>query len=361
MSNIAKIDSNLAVSSAFGRDDIVMHDPRENPFMLYGVWYENGCYRRMPEEIARSVSENVYELSRNTAGGRVAFSTDADAVAISCKRPSLWRMPHMTLLGSAGFSLYIRGTNGNLGYYGSFVPSNDANGYESIVKFPTKEKREIVIHFPLYCGITELMIGLPEGSSLEKWAGYKQEKPFVFYGSSITQGGCASTPGNDYASRLSRRFDTNYLNFGFSGSAKGETEMMHYLASLDMSMFVYDYDYNAPSLKHLRETHYAGYRIMRDAHPDTPIIICTMPGHDRHDPSPAQPSVPMLRRNIILSTYVRALAEGDRNVYFVDGKKVYAHFNEDGCTVDNVHPNDCGFQRMADTIGEKIVKIQNKS
>ncbi len=357
MSNLEKIDSRLAVSATFGRDDIILYDPTKEPFTLYGVNYENGCYRRMPEKIAGQVSEGVSTLSCYTAGGRVAFMTDADAVAISCKRPGLWRMSHMPLLGSAGFALYTRGDDGKLAFYASFVPPDKKEGYDSIVNFPTKEKREIVIHFPLYCGITELSVGLPEGASLESWNGYQREKPIVFYGSSITQGGCASVPGNDYASRLSRRFDTNYYNLGFSGSAKGEKAIMDYIASLDMSIFVYDYDYNAPTLKHLRETHYAGYRTIRDRYPALPIVICTMPGYDRHDPSAAYPSVPMCRRNIILSTYVRALAEGDRNVYFVDGKKVYAHFNADGCSVDNVHPNDLGFYRMAEAVGEKIAKI----
>ncbi len=351
MAELDKIDSRLAVSTTFGRDDIVMHDPRTEPFTLYGVTFEGDRYRRLPDALAQSVSEGVAFLSAHTAGGRVAFTTDADAIAISCKRPDLWRMPHMSLVASGGFDLYTRREHGKLSFYAPFVPTNSANGYDSIIKFPTKEKREIVIHFPLYCAITELSIGLPEGASLEKWNGYKREQPIVFYGSSITQGACASTAGNDYASRLSRRFDTNYINLGFSGSAKAEKPMMKYLAGLDMSIFVYDYDYNAPSVEYLRETHYKGYRTIRDKNPELPIILCTMPNYDRHDGEPKK------RRNVILSTYARALAEGDRHIYFVDGKKVYTHFNEDGCSVDNSHPNDLGFYRMAEAVGEKIAMI----
>lgn len=257
----------------------------------------------------------------------------------------------MALIGSAGFDLYIRGEDGKLTYYGVFMPNNDSKGYESIVSFPTREKREILIHFPLYCAITELSIGLPEGASLEKWGGYKREKPIVFYGSSVTQGACANTPGTDYIGRLSRRFDTNYMNLGFSGSAKGEDTMMAYLASLDMSVFVYDYDYNAPTVEHLRKTHYKGYRTIRDAQPNLPIVICTMPNYDRLAvEAPA-------RRDVIAETYERALAEGDQNVYFVDGKKVYTHFNADGGSVDGSHPNAYGFWRMAEAVGAEIAKI----
>lgn len=353
MTDIGKIDKRLAVSATIGRDDLVMHDPRLAPFTMYGVFYDEakGCYRRMPEAVAATVNDGVKELSIHTAGGRVCFSTDADCVAIVCRRPSLWRMAHMSLIGSAGFDLYVRGENGKLTFYGCFMPTNDAKGYESIVKFPTKEKREILIHFPLYCAITELSIGLPEGASLEKWGGYKREKPVLFYGSSITQGACASTPGNDYAGKISRRFDTNYRNLGFSGSAKGEVAMMEYLAEQEMSVFVYDYDYNAPNAKHLRKTHYRGYRIVREKNPDLPIVMCSMPNYDRPGIEAHE------RRNVIAATYARALAEGDRNVYFVDGKKVYTTFNADGGSVDTSHPNDYGFHRMAEAVGAVIAKI----
>lgn len=66
-----------------------------------------------------------------------------------------------------------------------------------------------------------------------------------FYGSSITQGGCASRPGADYVSVLSRILNVDVVNLGFSGSARGERTMAEYLSALDCSVFVMDYDHNA--------------------------------------------------------------------------------------------------------------------
>ncbi len=352
MKDIGSIDKALAVNTAIGRDDIAWHDPRKEPFVLYGVYFEDGLYRRMPMNVAKTVSEGVSELSIHTAGGRVCFATDSECVAISYRRPSLWRMPHMALAGSAGFDLYTR-LDGKLVYYGTFMPDpKNGEGYDSIVKFPDRKMREFMIHFPLYCGVKSLEIGVQNDAKLEKWNGYKREKPVVFYGSSITQGASATIPSGDYANRLSRRFDTNFINLGFSGNAKGEQAMMDYLASLDMSVFVYDYDHNAPNADHLRATHYKGYRTVRDAHPDLPIIMCTSTayGNLRDGSFPE-------RRDVIAASYERALAEGDKNVYFVDGKKVYATFYADGCTVDGSHPTDYGFQRMADAVGAELAKI----
>ena len=352
MSDITQFDKNFKIDTDLGRSDIAWHDPKKEPFSMYGVFFDGECYRRMPEEVAKNVSGGVYELAKNTAGGRVCFTTDSDFVAISYKRAALWKMSHMALTGSAGFDMYIR-INGKETYYGVFVPNQSSAGYDSILKFPTKAKREIIIRFPLYTGATQLVIGLQEGACLEKWGGYKIEKPIVFYGSSITQGACASAPGTDYASRVSRRFDANYLNLGFSGNAKGEDAMMEYIAGLEMSCFVYDYDYNAPNAAHLEKTHYKGYRKVRDAQPELPIVMMSAPNYDRLTQDQT------VRRDVIAASYERAVAEGDKNVYFVDGKKYFATFNADSCSVDGTHPNDHGFFVMAEAVIDQMKNFWN--
>ena len=112
--------------------------------------------------------------------------------------------------------------------------------------------------------------------------------------------------------------------------------MMAYIVGLDMSAFVYDYDYNAPDAAHLAATHYAGYRAVRAAHPELPIVMASRPNFDysREDGG--------ARRDIIAASYERAVAEGDTHVYFVDGAREYRTFVADGCTVDGCHPNDLG-------------------
>jgi len=51
-------------------------------------------------------------------------------------------------------------------------------------------------------------------------------------------------------------------------------------------------------------------------------------------------------REIIRQTYQNALDAGDKNVYFVDGEKLFGTDLRDCCTVDGCHPNDLGFYRM---------------
>ena len=170
MSDISKIDRNFAVETSLNIDHIKFYDILEAPFSLYGVFYENGLYRRLPEKIACSVSEGVRALHENTAGGRVKFVTDSSYVAIQAKMPGVGRMPHFALTGSSGFDMYVGKKEE---YYGSFQPPYGmSDGYESVLRFADRRKREITINFPLYSNVSALYVGLEEDAVLKKTAGY---------------------------------------------------------------------------------------------------------------------------------------------------------------------------------------------
>jgi len=337
MSNISQIDRNFAVESSLNIDNIKFYDVREEPFSVYGVFYENGSFRRMPEEIAKTVSKKVYNLHVHAAGGRVKFVTNSSYVAIKASMPVIGKMPHFALSGSAGFDLY---TGKREEYFGSFMPPFDiSDGYESVLRFGERKRREITINFPLYSSISSLYIGLEEDACVKKSAGYKYEKPIGFYGSSITQGGCVCRPGNAYESIIARNLQTNYFNLGFAGSAKAEDAMAEYISKLDMSVFVYDYDHNAPTLEHLQNTHQRMFMTIRNAQPELPIVLLSRPKYMLN-------GVDKKRLEIIRKTYTDALDAGDKNVYFIEGPTLMKYAKNAG-TVDNCHPNDLGFYSMA--------------
>lgn len=349
MKKIDDIDKNFKVLKDIKRENVRIYSSLEKTFKVYGVFYENGKYRRIPERTAKSVSEKVYALHSNTAGGRIMFKTDSRYIAISAKMSGVCRMPHFAFTGSAGFDMYIR-ENGREMFNNTFVPPYDCdNGFEGEFEFANSEMRELVINFPLYSDVEELNIILDDNARVEEASGYACDKPIVYYGSSITQGGCASKPGNAYESIISRSLNCDYLNLGFSGSALAEREMAEYIADLDMRAFVYDYDFNAPTVEHLKKTHEAMFKAIRAKNPDLPIIFVTAPSMDICLANGR-------RMEVIYNTYSNAVKGGDENVYFIDGSKLLEECGADGL-VEGIHPNDLGFFFMARGIGSMLNKI----
>ncbi len=343
MSNITDIDKNFEVETNIKQEGIKYYNPEKKPFKIHGVFREADKFRRLPQAVSETVNEGVLMLGAHTAGGRIRFKTDSKYIALVA-RIAAGKMPHFAFAGSAGFDIYVDGR-----YFSTYVPTIDVtNHVEGIRSFPESKMREITIHMPLYSSVFELYIGLDENSTVSEATPYKVEKPIVYYGSSITQGGCASRPGMAYQNTISRHFDCDHINLGFSGSAKGEEAMANYIASLEMSAFVYDYDHNAPSVEHLDATHEKFFNIIRKAHPELPVIMMPRPAIFKCNDDDR-------RRAVIEKTYNRAIAAGDKNVYYITSAELCALCGDEG-TVDGCHPTDFGFNSMARAIIEVIEK-----
>lgn len=347
--DITKIDKNFAVKSKIDKPDAVFHHANTPPFRVFGVTFDGDCYRRLPESVAATVSDRVHTLSAHTAGGRLRFQTDSPYIAIRAVMPIIGKMGHFALSGSAGFDLYTDGK-----FVKSFVPPfRIESGYEGVIDLGRREMRSITLHFPLYSAVSDLQIGLQQGAALKAPQPYRYEKPVVFYGSSITQGGCASRPGNCYTAILSRKLDFDHINLGFSGSGRGEQEIADYIAGIPMSVFVYDYDHNAPDVAHLTATHEKMFQTIRNRNPDLPILILSRPRYRLTEGE-------QQRLEVIRRTFDNAKAAGDQKVWFVDGPSLMAMAENEG-TVDGTHPNDLGFASMArclEPVFENILKTE---
>ncbi len=332
--------------------NIVYHDVRENEnlcvFGLYDYRSER-TFKRMPTEVAETVNARVRHLHTNPAGGRVRFKTNSKSLAIKAKYPRLTPRSILTEQASMGFDVYVK-RNGVYTFHSAPYPPIDMmDGYEKCIRLGEGEC-EVEIYMPLYNDLDGLCIGIEKGATLEAVAPYTHSTPILYYGSSITQGASASRPGNAYSAIVERRFDADFLNLGFASGALGEKTMADYMASLSFSVFVCDYDYNAPSAEHLGKTHLPLYRTIRASHPDTPILLITKPILLAYSDNAENDR----RREIIYETYRRAVSEGDRNVYILDGKEMFAPYEPGVACADGVHPGDFGMWVMAENIARVL-------
>lgn len=324
-------------------------------FSIGGLKHPNdnsGEYYRLDALKKDIYSETNSTLAHCTSGGQVRFCTDADSITIKIwLRNAITGMNHFTNRGVYGIDTYV-GSGSNRVYAGgqmqTFAESSTYN--EGVLALPSGEK-EVSINLPLYGGLTKLVIGFPNDSSIAKPSERSIKKPIAFYGSSITQGGCVSRPGNMYSNILCRQLDVDCMNLGFSGSALGEQSVAEYIGTREISAFVMDYDYNSPSVESLSETHEPFFKTVRKAHPQIPIILVTHPYY-----APATQN-DIDRKNVVRATYEKALAQGDKNVYFVDSEQFFPLEMRDLYAVDNLHPNDLGHFMMAKAILPTLKKV----
>lgn len=339
MTDFSNVDPNFRVEPAPDADGLVYRDALDPAFSLLGVTFEKGCYRRLPAAVARSVSEEAELLHTHTAGGCLAFVTDSNRVTLRAAMHNVEKMPHFALTGSGGFDLYQR-KSGAYDYLTTFIPPfGFTAGFSSQRVLEDRREREMRLYFPLYSGVTALSIGLEPGCVLRPAA--VSGPPVIFYGSSITQGGCASKPGNAFPAMVSHLLDRPHVNLGFSGSCKGEQAMADHLATLPMSAFVCGYDHNAPTTAHLERTHLPLVRAVRESHPHIPIVLFGRPkavlnGEER------------ARRAVIERTCAEV------GGIFIPNEALIPAEIAPWATVDGVHPNDLGFYHMAKAVAAAL-------
>ena len=352
MADISKIDSNFKAVTVDGRET-VYYDTENAPFVFEGLaWNTPPDYYRLPRNFTKDdVNDGALELSNHTAGCCVRFKSDSPFLAIRAKLAHSADMNHMPRCGSAGFDLYIRNQNGQYVFAKAVQPNpGEADLERLMLPAAPGGMNEYLLNYPLYGGVKKVEIGMAPGSVIAAAQPRKIAKPILFYGSSITQGGCASRPGNAYTSMLCRKLDAPQINLGFSGSGRGEIAVAEAIAELDLSCFVMDYDHNAPTVEHLQNTHEIFFKTIRQKNPHLPILLLSACDFYDNGDKPA-------RREIIRKTWLNALAAGDRNVAFIDGELLWGSEDRDACSVDGCHPNDLGFYRMAEVILPVLKKL----
>lgn len=297
-------------------------------------------------------SANYQSLAYDTSGGTIRFCTDADELVIKAALPR-WTdtSKHMSSKGAYGFDVYV-GTGTDRVFVCEVDSLLSAKSLNQTIKLPEGFK-EVMIDFPLYSGVANLTIGFTDKNAQIAPPTERAMKPICFYGSSITQGCSAARSGLHYPNIVSRMLNADNKGLGFSGSARGEQIMADYIASLDLSIFVMDYDENSGAAE-LKQNHYNFYKTVRNANPDLPILMLTCPKFTEEWNSDDTARVKAIR-----DTYEKAIAEGDKNVYIFEATGFFPHQSTmpDIYAADMIHPNTMAMYYMAKAVYETIVDI----
>jgi hypothetical protein len=324
----------------------VWHDVRD--WGLEGRGFDDTAnyFDRLPARAKGVVRGAVWNLSRHSAGMMVRFRTDAREIhadySVTSKNLG---MPHMPATGVSGLDLYGKDDSGNWRWIAVCKPTTQQTK-TTLVQGLRPGARDYAIYLPLYNGTESLKIGIDPANSFEPIAP-RSEKPIVFYGTSITQGACASRPGMPHPAILGRRLDCPVINQGYSGNGKLEKEVAQFLVELDPRVYVLDCLPNMVAKEVQRRTEPI-VRQLRKEHPEVPIVLVEDRSYSGSWVLSSQEERNRSSREALKDAYRRLLDAGVEKLSYIDGEGLLAEDRDD--TTDGSHPSDLGFFHLANAM-----------
>lgn len=322
-------------------------------------WTETTAfYDRLPARAEGIVREAVWNLSRNSAGLCARFVTEATTIQARWTLTSAkLEMPHMPATGVSGLDLYVK-HEGRWRWLAVGIPKEQASRVSLASGLPPG-RREFLLYLPLYNGVSSVELGLPKDAKLAKADAYGdgQRKPIVFYGTSITQGGCASRPGMVHTAILQRRLNFPVVNLGFSGNGRMEPEMATLFAELDPAVYVLDCLPNM-SAAEVTERVEPFVEVLRKAHPETPILIVEDRTYTDSFLVVAKRQRNSDSRAALRAAFKRLTSTGTKHLAYLPGEDLLGDDGEG--TVDSSHPTDLGFVRQADAFEKALLPLLPK-
>jgi len=365
---IEKFDPRMAVAKAVvDTNGVKWIDGKYLP--LEGKCFKDvdDFYDRLPKNVTTNVNGGVRSMKHNTSGLQFRFRTDSKNLHFRWTAyTSMLSMYHMPATGVSGIDVYRYDRKAGRWLY--VKTGGIRKGTEGSLDITWTPGDDCLVNLPLYNGIKTFKLGIDKKAAVEALGPRKSgiNKPVVFYGTSITHGGCASRPGLAFPSIVGRDLDVPIVNLGFSGSGRMELEMSEHLAAIDASCYVLDCLWN---MSKPRPDPGAAFHDMYakgfDKDDRISVVRC------RYEPfirnlRAKRPGVPIVmaeqcdvyctgaseKDQFIRKLYEKLIAEGWKNLVYLPKTDMYTGDLEG--TVDGCHPNDWGMMSMAKAFGPAV-------
>lgn len=322
------------------------HDAKKLTVEGLGFHDLKSPYDRLPARAEGVVRPEVWNLSRDSSGVLVRFAAATTAIH------ARWKLTgksladaNITAVASSGLDLYARTDAGRWHWLGIGRPTQFPENTGVLITGIPAAKRDYMIYLPLRNGVTSLEIGLPKGSMIAPGPPRAEgSKPIVFYGTSITHGISASRAGMTHVAMLGRTFNREVINLGFSGNGRMEPEVIKFVAELDPAVFVLDCLPNMGA-KDVRERTVPGVKMLRAAHPDTPILLVEDRNYETDFLVQSRRDTNEANHAALAEAYDAMQKDKVPELYYLKADDLLGHDGEG--TIDGSHPTDLGFTRQA--------------
>jgi hypothetical protein len=310
---------------------------------------KENSYDRLPLSYKEIVRKPLWDLSKNSAGLSVRFRSNSSSISVKWTLLNNSKMNHMAETGIKGVDLYFS-NDGKWQYLNTARPGNIENEF-MLIKNMSSEMREYKMYLPLYDGIENIDVGVDSNSVIEKPA-KSNVRSIIFYGTSITQGGCASRPGMAHTNIISRKLNIDCINFGFSGNGKMEPPVNELISGFDPLFYVIECLPNMTT-EQVTERTVPLVKTIRAKHPETPIVFVGNFIYESLALDTAENSIMTEKNAALKNEYDKMTEAGFSNIFYINSEHATGDDHEG--TVDGVHFTDLGFLRYADFLIDKFI------
>lgn len=332
-------------AEATNMDDMKYYDALQFKLINKGFYNTTTPYTRLPIYLNdhNQMRDGLKVVAENSAGIGIRFATDSKAISVKYRLTNNFHMNHMADTGTKGTDLYVRHDDGTWHFVATSIPGRDSINNKKYVDNLDGKLHEYLIYLPLYDGIKKLEIGV-DSTALITYPivnSPASNKKIVFYGTSITQGGCASRTGMVATSILQREFDVECVNLGFSGQGRMDYFIAEAMSTIpNVAAYVIDPVSNCTT--DMVDTLTVNFiNIIRKSKPNTPIFLVEGQTY-AHEPYDTLQQVKMPTTNKVLhDKFLELKSQNPNNLYYIDRKNLIGPDGEG--TVDGAHLTDLGF------------------
>lgn len=346
----------ISLGGIFAKD-MIYHDATKFPLYGSAVKNDSVTFTRLPDSLKHKVRKELYDLGTNTAGLFIRFSSNATKMKVKWNSTFNCEMNHMAPSGIRGFDVYTLMDDGHWEFVAPARPIVNKKQCSATVFAAMKPgMREYMMFFPLYDGADSLYIGVDSAAVIEmpKVDLPKREKPIVIYGTSITQGACASRPGMCHTNMLVRDLNREVYNLGFSGNGRLDIEVAEVMASIDAGLYVIDCLPNN-KVDALKENIDPFFQYLRKRRPEVPVLFVESPMFPGYLFDMKEGDTLKEKNEALREYYEKLKKQGVKNIYYFEAKDILTEDRQG--TVDGYHFTDLGFYRFAKNIRPVIEAI----
>ncbi|QCX38981.1 hydrolase [Aureibaculum algae] len=329
----------------FGKDFFILEGTQINDSL------KENRYDRLPLSYKELVRKPVWELSKSSAGMSIRFFSNSTSISVKWTVLNNLKMNHMAETGIKGVDLYFN-NKGNWQYLNTARPTGIENEFK-LMQNMSNEMREFKMFLPLYDGVNSIEIGIDSNSVIERPL-HKNPKSIIFYGTSITQGGCASRPGMAHTNIISRKLNMDCINFGFSGNGMMEQPINELISEFNPLFYVIEClpNMNAEQVKNRT---IPLVKTLQKKRPNTPIVFVENFLRESSALDIKGKALTNEKNATLKAEYIKMIEGGFKNVFYISSENATGDDHEG--TVDGVHFTDLGFIRYADFLIDQFFQL----